>query len=96
VPTDGVVPAVFEGRNANSDDAPPALPAGLQGLTSASTSRRSPPAASAAANRTVRQASAEQPLIMPQVNPASAIATEVGEGGLQQAIYFEATDLGTN
>jgi hypothetical protein len=87
---------MFEGPNANSDDAPPALPAGLQGLTSASTAQRSPSTARAAADRTVRQASAEQPLGMPQVSPAAAVAAEVSEGGLQQAIYFEATDLRTN
>jgi hypothetical protein len=39
------------------------------------------------------QASAQTPLGIQLINPATAIAAEVGHGGLQQAIYFEASDL---
>jgi hypothetical protein len=53
--------------------------------------QQSPLAASA--DRGVIQASAQTPLGIQLINPASAVAAEVGDDGLQQAIYFEASDL---
>ncbi|HYO25344.1 MAG TPA: hypothetical protein VEQ85_10390 [Lacipirellulaceae bacterium] len=41
----------------------------------------------------VVMATAERPLGIQLVNPASAVAAEPGLDGLQQAIYFEASDL---
>jgi hypothetical protein len=43
-------------------------------------------------DRQVTAASAEQPLGIQLVNPAAAVVVDPGESGLQQAIYFEATD----
>jgi hypothetical protein len=45
-----------------------------------------------AADRGVVQATAETPLGIQLINPATAVTTEPGEDGLQQAIYFEASD----
>jgi hypothetical protein len=47
----------------------------------------------AAEGRGVVQASAQTPLGIQLINPASAVAAEVTDDGLQQAIYFEASDL---
>jgi hypothetical protein len=50
------------------------------------------PAATAAPAPTVMQASAEVPLGIQLINPATAVTPEAGAEGLQQAIYFEASD----
>ena len=39
-------------------------------------------------------ASAELPVGISLINPASAVTQEPGADGLQQAIYFEASDQG--
>lgn len=98
--------------NMQGDDAPPALPAGLQNLFSASVRRGGGGAMSLApgavalaqpasvrgpvqrkAGGQVMQASAETAVGIQLINPASAVTQQPGEGGLQQAIYFEASDL---
>jgi hypothetical protein len=97
--------------NMQGDDAPPALPAGLQNLFSASVRRGAgamslaPSAVALAQPASVRsamqrktdgqvmQASSETPVGIQLINPASAMTQQPGEGGLQQAIYFEASDL---
>jgi hypothetical protein len=52
------------------------------------------PAPARAIDRGVVQTSAEAPLGIQLINPASAIAPAADESGLQQAIYFEASDQG--
>ncbi len=97
--------------NMQGDDAPPALPAGLQNLFTASVRRGgramslAPGAVALAqpasvratmqrkANGQVMQASAETAVGIQLINPASAMMPQLGESGLQQAIYFEASDL---
>jgi hypothetical protein len=97
--------------NMQGDDAPPALPAALQNLFSASVRRGggamsvAPAAVALAQPASVRraapvradgqvmQASAESGIGIQLINPASAMTPQPGEGGLQQAIYFEASDL---
>jgi hypothetical protein len=109
-------PIIDDGPNLHSDDAPPALPAGLKGLFG-STGAGLPanvnlappavvlqqPAGVRAASRPVAapasdvvQVSAELPLSIPLINPAAAIAADPGEDGLQQAIYYEASDQPAN
>jgi hypothetical protein len=102
-------PAAFHAPNLDSDDAPPALPASLQGVGSASVppqvwNQQAPAAALAqpasvrpralppARDRDVVPASAQTPLGIQLINPASAMAVDPGSAGLQQAIYFEASD----
>jgi hypothetical protein len=50
------------------------------------------PARGTSMDRGVVQTSAEAPLGIQLINPASAIAPAADESGLQQAIYFEASD----
>lgn len=111
-PVNVTVPAATDGPNLHGDDAPPALPAGLQDLLGSLPMLRPAQAPSAGdavsllqpesvrrstyatpGDQGVMQVSAETPLGIQLINPASAIATEQGEDGLQQAIYFEASDL---
>lgn len=58
--------------------------------------RPAPAAPAALAARGVVQTSAEAPLGIQLINPASAIAPVADEGGLHQAIYFEASDQATD
>jgi hypothetical protein len=44
-------------------------------------------------DRRVQPASAEEPQGIQLINPAAAVVVDPGEDGLQQAIYFEASDL---
>ncbi len=111
-PANATAPVINDGPNLHGDDAPPALPAGLQDLFGAMPMLRPAPRMPSDATvslmqpqsvRTstyvtandhgVMQASAQTPLGIQLINPASAVAAEQGEGGLQQAIYFEASDL---
>ena len=106
--TSGATPAAFPAPNLDSDDAPPALPASLKGIGSVAAPPQvwSPQAQAAAlaqparvrpqplpaVDRQVVPASAQTPLGIQLINPASAVAVEPGSEGLQQAIYFEASD----
>ncbi|MCC6491756.1 MAG: hypothetical protein IT424_01905 [Pirellulales bacterium] len=96
----------FDGPNLHGDDAPPALPPGLKGLTSGASApgystlagaieqRATPRAGPAdAMHRGVTQAGHAQPMGIQLINPAAAVVVEPGAEGLQQAIYFEASDL---
>jgi hypothetical protein len=88
-------PAIFETPNLNSDDAPPALPSVLQSFTSAGMSRPQAPSREAAPPtppRQVVQASVEQPLADALVHQADALISDSPDAGLEQAIYFEASD----
>jgi hypothetical protein len=77
----GSLPAIQTG------DGPMSMAVALQQPHSV---RQSP--AAVLTGRSVIQASAQTPLGIQLINPASAVAAEVGDGGLQQAIYFEASD----
>jgi hypothetical protein len=59
-------------------DLPPALP--------------QPASVRPATDARVVPASAERPLGIQLVNPAAAVVVDPGEDGLQQAIYYEASD----
>lgn len=101
-------PAVMTGPNLEGDDAPPALPPSLQSAldgvaaphvwtnqamaTALEQPARVGSIARPATQPGVVQASAQIPLGIQLINPASAVAVEPGEEGLQQAIYFEASD----
>lgn len=107
-PTNAAAPAVFHAPNLESDDAPPALPASLQSVGSIaappqSWSQHVPAVALAqparvrpqllpAHDRGVIAASAQMPLGIQIINPASAMAVAPESAGAQQAIYFEASD----
>jgi hypothetical protein len=64
----------------------------------ASTALVQPPSMRVAARSTspnpsgIMPASAEMPLGISLINPASALSVDPGASGLQQAIYFEASD----
>lgn len=106
--TSAAWPPVLDGPNLRGDDAPPTLPASLQNTlgsmpagrswssTAAAATLAQPPSVHlqrrSAAPGAVLPASAETTLGMPLINPAAAVATEAGMGGLQQAIYIEASD----
>ena len=94
--------------NLHGDDAPPALPASLQSALrsvgqpalwsqrAAATTLRQPaslrPAGAAGAAGGVVQTAAQTPLGIQLVNPAAGLSIAPEEQGLQQAIYFEASD----
>jgi 2-oxoglutarate dehydrogenase E2 component (dihydrolipoamide succinyltransferase) len=101
-------PRVMDGPNLHSDDAPPMLPPALQGgISSVAPARRLvppqavatpalPPLAKTKSVETtvdeeVIVASAEEPVGIQLVNPAEALVDPEAQG-LQQAIYFEASD----
>jgi hypothetical protein len=101
-------PAVMTGPNLDGDDAPPALPPGLHGAlnlvapphvwsnqamaTTLNQPRSVGSISRPASDPGVVQASAQTPLGIQLINPASAVSVEPGVEGLQQAIYFEASD----
>ncbi len=102
---------VTHGPNLDGDDAPPALPASLQGALTGAVPRpavntgaavrlmqprRMQPLSRPATDRGVMQASAHTPLGIQLINPAAAIAVEPDDCGLQQAIYIEASDQPTS
>jgi hypothetical protein len=105
-PTIIAPPAVLEGPNLKGDDAPPALPPALQGVAAATAGRPAwtpgalnalPPAVPTNLRPTVdanvAQASAEiQAGGVQLVNPA-ALDVDQTSGGVEQAIYVEASDL---
>jgi len=100
-------PSVVDGPNLHGDDAPPGLPAALKDVpwTSLPSQRPQsedpsplqpslvqPASVRPQADSQVTPASAAQPVGIQLVNPAAAIIVDPGEDGLQQAIYFEASD----
>ena len=105
-------PTFNDAPNMLGDDAPPALPADLQDLFGAAASRptwlqsaaapivlaqpANVRAAHPASGQGVVQTSAEMPLGIHLINPASAVSAPADAAGLQQAIYFEASDLDDN
>jgi hypothetical protein len=106
-PASETAPAVFRAPNLESDDAPPALPASLQGVSSVAAPQawnqqapavalaqpaRVRPQAIPAMDRRVIPASAQTPLGIQLINPVSAMAVAPSSEGAQQAIYFEASD----
>ena len=88
--------------NLQGDDAPPSLPASLHGgmptgpavpQPAKALPLQQPPSVQATAvDAQVKPASAEQPVGIQLINPASAQVEAPIEDGLQQAIYFEASD----
>jgi hypothetical protein len=95
-------PAALEGPNAEGDDAPPALPAALQRFAAASAVRPTTTVTAMPANvrptvdPNVAQASAEIQAGGAQlINPA-ALEVDQAAGGVEQAIYVEASDLPAN
>jgi len=101
----GQIPGM-PGQIPGMDDAPPALPKSLlqaalaPSITAPSvTARQQTPATqplgtTAEGAQPVRQASWQQSHSIQLINPASAIVVEPKAGSLQQAIYYEASDLG--
>jgi hypothetical protein len=104
VPVSFTAPA-GSGRNLHSDDAPPVLPPalaqGVNGIGSEAATRGQSDGAPVVkqpesvqpivVDDRVTAASAEEPLGIHLINPAAAMVDPLAEG-LQQAIYFEASD----
>ena len=89
------------GEIPSMNDAPPALPASLRqaarllNMPQQMSQQQAPPTMPAAAPQPIRQASWQRPVSIQLINPASAIVAEPGTGSLQQAIYYEASDIDT-
>ncbi len=80
------------------DDAPPALPASLRQAARLlnlpqQMSQQEAPTMPAVAPQPIRQTSWQRPVSTQLVNPASAIVAGPESGALQQAIYYEVSDI---